>query len=50
MDESSNGDGDGGGRPQRQRRLSAKARDMAGFDVDKIIKLVSKGELGVSDV
>lgn len=37
------GDGGGGGRPQRQRRPSAKAREMKGLDFDKIIRKLSKG-------
>lgn len=36
------GDG-GGGRPQRQRRPSAKARDMEGIDLNRIIESLSKG-------
>lgn len=39
-------DGDGGGRPQRQRKASAKAREMGGVDMEKIIKRISKGKFG----
>lgn len=38
----------GGGRAQRQRRPSAKARDMEGIDMDRIIKRLVKGENSIS--
>lgn len=45
MASTSGGDdnGDGGGRPQRQRHPSAKARDMEGIDLNRIIESLSKG-------